>query len=363
MTSLRPTSIDEVQAAVQMAGRLLPHGARTKPALTAVADEVQWLDMRGLTGVVEYAPEEFTFTALAGTPLRDIDAMLAQRGQYLPFDPPLVREGATLGGTVAAGLSGSGQKRFGGVRDFAIGVRLVDGTGQLIRGGGKVVKNAAGFDLPKLMVGSQGRLGAIVELTFKVFPLPEAWRTVRINCRNLHDALAVMAALNRQPLELDALDLHPPATLVARVAGNAASIDAHARRVAAIADRPCEMPSVDDADGWWQAQRSLKWLPPSHRLIKLATTPRQVPVIEASLSSPDSPRCYAVAGNVLWLAWPETEPWPGVREVGVGLTLLGSSHPGDAAPPPDPAAVFAQRIKHALDPQQRFPDLRPTHAP
>ena len=113
---------------------------------------------------------EFTFTALAGTPVREIAAALAERGQYLPFDPMLREAGATLGGTVAAGLSGPGRFRYGGLRDFILGVRFVDGEGRLLRLGGKVVKNAAGFDLPKFFVGSLGRFGVLAEMTFKVFP-------------------------------------------------------------------------------------------------------------------------------------------------------------------------------------------------
>src|SRR5690606_27154197 len=139
--------------------RLHVRGGGTKTALSRPADGAALLATSGLSGILEYEPGEFTFTARAGTPLSEIERALAENGQYLPFDPPLVKHGAPLGGTIAAGLSGSGRQRCGGVRDFLIGVRFVDGQGQLVRGGGKVVKNAAGFDLPKLLIGSVGRLG------------------------------------------------------------------------------------------------------------------------------------------------------------------------------------------------------------
>src|SRR6266851_2564262 len=155
---IQPTNIDEVQKAVAESARVVVRGAGTKGGLCAPDGDATVLDLSTLSGVLEYEPGEFTFTALAGTPVATVNRLLAEHGQYLPFDPPLVERGATLGGTVAAGLSGSGRYRFGGVRDFIIGVRFVDGQGQLVRGGGKVVKNAAGFDLPKLMVGSLGRL-------------------------------------------------------------------------------------------------------------------------------------------------------------------------------------------------------------
>src|SRR5437660_3460343 len=136
--------------------------------------------MTGLSGIVEYEPSEFTFTALAGTRVTEIAEALRKRGQYLPFVRLLWVAGATLGGTVASGLSGPGRFRFGGLRDFILGVRFVDGTGRLLRMGGKVVKNAAGFDLPKFFVGSLGRFGVLAEITFKVFPQRLASRTLKL---------------------------------------------------------------------------------------------------------------------------------------------------------------------------------------
>ena len=108
--------------------------------------------------------------AAPATPVAEIERRLAAHGQYLPFEPPLAGCGATLGGTVASGLNGPGRYRYGGVRDFLLGGTFVDGEGRLVRGGGKVVKNAAGFYLHHLLLGSLGRLGIFVELTFKVFP-------------------------------------------------------------------------------------------------------------------------------------------------------------------------------------------------
>src|SRR5687767_7639171 len=133
-----PDSLAAVCAAVRGHRCLLPSGGGTKPALSRAPEGVVRLDMRGLSGIVEYEPDEFAFTALAGTPLAVVQAELANNGQYLPFDRPLATEGATLGGTVAAGLSGPGRLRYGGVRDFIVGVQWVDGRGELIRGGGKV---------------------------------------------------------------------------------------------------------------------------------------------------------------------------------------------------------------------------------
>ena len=208
----RPASIAEVQAAVRAAApgaRILAHGCGTKAPLSTPPDGAVGLDVSGLAGIIEYEPGEFTFTALAGTPIAEIDAALAEHGQFLPFDPPLVEAGATLGGTVAAGLSGPGRYRYGGVRDFILGVRYVDGAGEVVRTGGKVVKNAAGFDISKLMAGSLGALGVLVELSFKVFPKPEGYATLCVLHPTLDDALASLHRLTSSQMDFFAIDLEP----------------------------------------------------------------------------------------------------------------------------------------------------------
>jgi glycolate oxidase FAD binding subunit len=208
-TTIQPRTIEDVQAAVRENARLLPRGGGTKPGLSTPTEGVTALDMSVLTGVLEYNPNEFTFTALAGTRVAEVQAMLAEYGQYLPFDPPLADKGATLGGTVASGLSGPGRYRYGGARDFILGVRLVDGNGDVIRGGGKVVKNSAGFDIPKMMVGSLGQLGVLIETTFKVFPQSPTHITVRHSYRTFNDALNALYRLCTARLDVEALDLMP----------------------------------------------------------------------------------------------------------------------------------------------------------
>src|SRR4051794_14621485 len=216
MTSiLAPETLSELIDAVRSTPRLLAIGAGTKPRLSTV-DAVK-LTTVGLRGISEYDPSEFTFTAAAGTPVREIAAALAERGQYLPFDPMLLDAGATLGGTVASGLSGPGRFRFGGLRDFILGVRFVDGTGRLLRMGGKVVKNAAGFDLPKFFVGSLGRFGVLAELTFKVFPRPASALTLRLAARTLEEAAKILMEAASSRFEFDALDMAPDeASVLAR---------------------------------------------------------------------------------------------------------------------------------------------------
>src|SRR5512139_4155454 len=185
---MNPVSIAELQAMVRSHPSVLPRGGGTKSALSTTHNGAEVIELTALAGMLEYEPGEFVFTALAGTRLADVRAQLAEHGQYMPFDPLLVDQGATLGGTIAAGANGPGRYRYGGVRDFLLGVRFVNGAGEIVHAGGKVVKNSVGFDIPKLMVCSLGRLGVLVEVSFKVFPKPEAYTTVRLECPTLSEA-------------------------------------------------------------------------------------------------------------------------------------------------------------------------------
>ncbi len=130
------------------------------------------LDMGRLTGVIDYEPSELVVTAWAGTPLAEIEALLATQNQYLAFEPPAFAPGTTLGGVVAAGLSGPRRATVGGVRDFVLGASLLSSQGELLKFGGRVMKNVAGFDVSRLLVGSLGILGPIADVSIKVLPCP-----------------------------------------------------------------------------------------------------------------------------------------------------------------------------------------------
>ncbi|OSP93554.1 glycolate oxidase subunit GlcE, partial [Burkholderia pseudomallei] len=130
------------------------------------------LDTRAHHGIVSYDPAELVVTARAGTSLAELEATLAERGQMLPFEPPHFGRGATLGGAVAAGLAGPRRATTGAPRDFVLGVAILNGRGDRLRFGGQVVKNVAGYDVSRLMAGSLGTLGLMLELSVKVLPVP-----------------------------------------------------------------------------------------------------------------------------------------------------------------------------------------------
>jgi glycolate oxidase FAD binding subunit len=343
-----------------------PTGGGSKPALSADGN----LPLADLVGVTEYEPAEYTFTALAGTPVAAVERLLATNGQYLPFDPPLASAGATLGGTVASGLSGPGRFRYGGVRDFLLGVRFVDGAGRLLTGGGKVVKNAAGFDLPKLMVGSLGRYGVLVELTFKVFPRPEEHATLIVDLPDPHAALAAMQRLASSQLDLACLDLEPPGRLWLRLAGTAEALPRRLEQVQQFIGQPGEVRRGAAEGDTWEGAREFRWLPAEHDLIKLPLTPTQIPELERALQDfgagesdkrPTTvPRRYSVAGHLAWLAWPRSLPAHELENLTAGLERTALALTGSWKDPllgVRRGTEFARRLLSVLDPAGKF---RPT---
>ncbi len=356
---VRPITIGDVQAAVRGAERVLLRGNNTKTALSNPLSGATSLDLSGLSGVIEYEPGEFTFTALAGTRVIEIAAVLAEHGQYLPFDPLLAEAGATLGGTVAAGANGPGRYRYGGLRDFVLGVRYVDGSGELVCAGGKVVKNAAGFDIPKLMVGSLGQFGAIVEMTFKVFPRPEAYATLCAAYASVADGVAAITRLTALPLDLDAVDLEPAATgalLWVRLGGLADALPARLERLRGLLGSGNVVPASDES-ALWRDARELAWAPEGWALVKVPVTPKKVASLESGLAPLTARRRYSIAGQVAWLATPEPA---GLDAFLTTNGLSGLTFRGPAGKPRLGLRVgepFENRVKQALDPLGRFATL------
>ena len=136
------------------------------------------LDVRPLAGIVAYEPSELVVTVRAGTRLRELEALLAEAGQCLPFEPPHFATGGTVGGAVAAGLSGPARASVGALRDYVLGAQLINGRAELLNFGGQVMKNVAGYDVSRLLAGSLGTLGVITQVSLKVLPRPPAERTL-----------------------------------------------------------------------------------------------------------------------------------------------------------------------------------------
>ncbi len=185
------------------------------------------LEVSGHRGIVRYQPQELILTVRSGTPLAEVEAALAEHGQMLPFEPPYFGPGATIGGTVACGLSGPRRPYSGALRDFILGVSCINGRGEILRFGGEVVKNVAGFDAARLMAGALGTLGVLLEVTFKVLPRPACDLTLAFEM----DAAKAIETLNRwaaRPLPISA-GSHHGGRLYLRLSGSEAGL-AKARR-------------------------------------------------------------------------------------------------------------------------------------
>jgi glycolate dehydrogenase FAD-binding subunit len=155
------------------------------------------LDVCAHRGIIDYQPDELVLCARAGTPLGVLQEALAQYNQVLPFDPPLFGDRATLGGTLACNLSGPARPWYGSIRDATLGIKLVNGKGELLQFGGKVMKNVAGYDVSRLQAGALGTLGVITEVNLKVLPKPESSVTLAYSM----DAATALATMNRRAVE------------------------------------------------------------------------------------------------------------------------------------------------------------------
>ena len=183
----------------------------------------QVLDTRAYSGIVHYQPTELVVTARCGTPLSEVESALTEHQQYLPFDPPHFGH-ATVGGMVAAGLSGPTRAALGSLRDHVLGVRIMDGEGRVLRFGGEVMKNVAGFDVSRLMTGSLGTLGLILEVSLKVMPIPLSEASLRFESSQ-DQALANMNRWAGEPWPLVA-SAWENGLMTVRMAGAQAAVEA-----------------------------------------------------------------------------------------------------------------------------------------
>jgi glycolate oxidase FAD binding subunit len=218
---------DRVRAAQAGGSSLRLRGGGTKDFYGGpLAGEV--LELGEYAGVVSYEPSELVVTARCGTPLAELEAVLAEHGQMIPFEPPHFGPGATLGGCVAAGLAGPRRAAnglyYGAVRDYVLGCGLMDGRGDVLRFGGQVMKNVAGYDVSRLLAGSMGTLGAILEVSLKVLPVPVARATLRFAMGEA-EAILKLNEWGGQPMPVSA-SAWRDGELTVRLEGAQAAVDA-----------------------------------------------------------------------------------------------------------------------------------------
>ena len=312
-----------VRAAAATGERLRLVGGGTKAGIGRPAQDEATLSAAKLSGITLYEPAEMVVAARAGTPLTQVQALLAERGQMLPFEPMDHRrlmgtEGAPTFGAVAA-INNSGPRRInaGAARDSLIGVRFVNGRGEAIKSGGRVMKNVTGLDLVKLMAGSWGTLGLLTEVTFKVLPRQE--RVATLAFPNLDDAraIAALSAALGSPFELTGAAHLPTgidgaARTLMRIEGFSESIDyrlGELRRLLRRFGDPEILEGDPAADLWDRIRDAVPFAEPLDAAIwRIATAPTHGPALTAAIAATRDARWfYDWGGGLIWLATPATD--------------------------------------------------------
>ena len=355
-----PQTFDELQTIVKSETSILPVGNQTKQPLAA-DQQASLVTLREMKGILEYEPSEFTFTAYAGTTIKEVNEVLQQRKQYLPFDPMLIDAGATLGGSVGAGLSGPGRFRYGGLRDFVLGVKFLSGDGEVINSGGKVVKNAAGFDIPKLLTGSMGRLGVMVEMTFKVFPMPGSKQTLAVACESLETAMQRMSVAAASSWELDAIDYRPAAkSIFLRVAGPEQVNQILVKKINDLWG--ADVTELTNGVALWQEVTELEWSQESRPLAVKVPVHRSVlrPLVDLAGQRIGVDLHFSAAGAVAWLLCESQDDVDELDRVLLESEVAGLVVRGTPTRPNIgswPRTEISLAVKQAMDPISKFPRL------
>ena len=302
-------------------------------------------DVAGYAGIVAYEPTELYITARCGTPLAEIEAVLAEKKQMLAFEPPHFGA-ATLGGCVAAGLAGPRRQAAGAVRDFVLGAKLVDGTGQVLDFGGQVMKNVAGYDVSRLLAGSLGTLGLIAEATLKVLPCPVAEQTLAFE----FDAAESIARLNEwgaQPLPISA-SFWSAGRLYLRLSGARAAVDAAIRRLASAGGKLFD---GQEATRLWLSVREHQ-----HAAFAVPTLWRCALPTTAPLSAREGLQAIEWGGGLRWYAGEQQGLRAEAEQLGGHAVLYRAPESlrcleGAFAPLSPALLALHRRLKRSFDPK------------
>jgi glycolate oxidase FAD binding subunit len=312
----------------------------------------QPIDVSGHRGIVEYDPRELVLTARSGTTLHEIEAALAAANQMLAFEPPHFGDSATLGGAIACGLSGPRRPYSGSARDFVLGCKLLNGRGEILRFGGQVMKNVAGYDVSRLMTGAYGTLGILLEISLKVLPRPAASITVMRECSPA-EAIASMSGLLTKPHPVDGACYHGDHCYV-RLSGSAQAVREARTKI------PGDV--MPEAETFWHALREhelpffsgheLAFLSGKETLYRIVVKPATPPL------SIDGSWLLDWGGAQRWLR--SDEDIATIRHrvelAGGHVTVFrGGDREGEIFQPmPAPLLTIHQRLKASFDPKNIF---------
>ena len=345
--------VDQVLTARASLRPLLIKGGDTKRFYgepVAATGNLGYLDVSAYRGVVNYQPTELVVTLRAGTPLQDVEQLLAEHGQMLSFEPPRFGVDSTIGGCVAAGLSGPRRMRAGSLRDFVLGAALLDASGTVLRFGGEVMKNVAGYDVSRLLAGSLGIFGPILEISLKVAPQPLAELTLTLEYDEA-DALQQFNTWRSMPLPVSAtswLKQEGQGLLRVRLSGSEPALTSALRVIGG------ERMDTAQAQAWWESLRDQ-----THTFFQLRPLWRlSVPVKTPPLGLGD-----------MFIEWDGGQRWLGGAEVEADFVRKAAERHGghatlfhyedDSAVPvfhPVAPAVRAisERLKQEFDPTGMF---------
>jgi glycolate oxidase FAD binding subunit len=364
--------IDQIRSAQASHTPLRPRGTGSKD-FYGQNSAAQALELGAYRGIVSYEPSELVVTVRAGTPLDELEATLAERQQYLPFEPPhFFTHPGSCGGMVAAGLSGPARASVGNVRDYVLGVQMLNARGEHLTFGGQVMKNVAGYDMSRLMAGSLGTLGVLTDISLKVLPIAPAESTLVFQV----DQAQALAQLNRwggQPLPLNAscwvrddTAADAPELLFVRLRGAVAAVASAQSRM--LQDLPGQVMDPTQAQADWQLCRNLQ-LPfftpaPStdssteHAVLWRLSVPQTAPALQLAW-----PQLIEWHGAQRWL-W---APWSAQQALREAAARVGGSasvffdpapaahaHEARFAPLAPAVATIHQRIKTEMDPAGIF---------
>jgi glycolate oxidase FAD binding subunit len=380
--TIKPRSPEELRQAVEWAlneGTTLDvRGQGSKVALGKPMACDQVLDLSGLSGIVDYAPEELVVTLRAGTPMRDVEALLAQRNQMLAFEPPdlgplLGREAGqgTLVGAVMGNLAGPRRLSAGAARDHLLGFSGVNGRGEIFKSGGKVMKNVTGYDLSKLLAGSWGTLAVLDQVSVKVLPAPDQTRTLLLLGLDDQAAVTAMCAALGSPHDISGA-AHLPGKTALRIEGVAPSVEARLRALRELlTDSDAKMEELGTLESrvFWREVRDVAPLKASPDAIvwKISCPPTEGPAIVARIKArrAAAEAFYDWSGGLVWLALPPSADADqvivrsAIGATGGHATLMRAPEAVRAAvpvfhPQPPALAALASRVKESFDPKRLF---------
>lgn len=342
MNNLREQFSEAIKQAAERRRPVRIRGSGSKDFYGGAA-KGEVLDTTRYTGIVDYAPEELVITARAGTPLTEIEAALAENNQMLPFEPPHFGPRATLGGCVATGLSGPRRAYAGSVRDFVLGMTIMDGQGEALRFGGQVMKNVAGYDVSRLMTGSLGTLGLILEVSLKVLPRPQREVTLQFEL----DEKDSLARLNRwagEPLPISGSCYHDH-VLTVRLSGAASAVDAAFGKMGGQ--------FLMAGEDFWRGVREH-----SASFFRDSAPLWRISLPSTAQSSFAGKQLIEWGGAVRWI-FASAEPsvvQEAARQVGGYATLFRAANKAGAVFQPLPAPLLAlhKRVKQVFDPHGIF---------